>query len=125
MFAVPPSPVMILINPSLAGTQVGGSAYTLSCIALKSISGLTQPAQIQWIGPNGATLVTNGNIVVNRAVTDTLRTTQNVTFSALATSDAGVYSCQSTLSSPALTTPYQIMQTYTIVVSGKQFESLT
>ncbi len=118
--AVPPSPVMVLINPSITGTQVAGSAYTLSCIALKSVSGLTQSAQTQWIGPNGAPLATNGNIVVDSAVTGSLRTTQNVTFSSLFTSDAGVYTCRSTLSSPALATPYQTMQTYTIIISGKQ-----
>lgn len=118
--AVPPSPVMVLINPSIAGTQVAGSAYTLSCIALKSVSGLTQTAQIQWMGPNGAPLATNSNIVVASAVTGSLTTTQNITFNSLFTSDAGVYTCRSTLSSPALTTPYQTMQMYTIIISGKQ-----
>ena len=110
---------MVLINPSIAGTQIAGSAYTLSCIALKSVSGLTQSAQTQWIGPAGVPLATTGNIVVGGAVTGALTTTQNVTFSSLSTSDAGVYTCRSTLSSPALATPYQTMQTFTVTVSGK------
>ena len=119
MSAVPPSPLMVLINPSITGTQVAGSAYTLSCISLKSVSGLSLSAQIQWIGPTGTPLATSSNIAVESAVTESLRTTQNITFSSLYTSNAGVYTCQSTLSSLALSTPYQTMQTYTITISGK------
>ena len=115
----PPSPVMVLINPSSTGTVLAGSRYTLTCIASKTTSGLTQSAQTQWTGPNGAPLATNGSTVLAAATMEPLRTVQNIVFGSLSTSDAGMYMCQSTLSSPALTTPYQTMQTYTITISGK------
>lgn len=109
---------MVLINPSITGTPTAGSGYSLNCIALKSASGLTQPAQTQWRGPDGTPVVTNGNTVLASAVSEPLRTIQSITFGSLSTLDAGVYTCEATLSSPALTTPYQTMQLYAITVSG-------
>ena len=116
--SAPPTPVMILFNPSSSGAQTAGSRYTLDCIALKTASGLTQAAQTQWRGTNGMPVVTSGSFVLGDAVSEPLRTVQNITFGSLSTSDAGVYTCEVTLSSPALATPYQTMQTYTVIVSG-------
>lgn len=109
---------MVLVNPSSTGTPSAGSIYTLTCIALKTVSGLTRSVQTLWTGPNGVPLVTNGSTVVAAAISESLSTTQNVTFGSLSTSDAGVYTCESTLSSPALTTPYQTMQTRAITILG-------
>lgn len=118
----PSAPVMVLITPSSTGTPTAGSSYTLTCVALKSVSGLTQSAQTQWMSPDGTAVTTSGNIVLTSAVSETLRTVQNVTISALSTSDAGVYTCAATLPSPALTTPYQTMQSYTVTVRGNEFK---
>ena len=107
-----------MINPSSTGTPTAGTTYTLTCIAMKSANGLTRAAQTQWSGPGGATLVTSGTRVLSSPDVQSQQTVQNVTFGPLATSHAGVYSCASTLSSPALTTPYQTMQSYTVTVSG-------
>ena len=110
---------MVLINPSSTGTQTAGtSGYTLTCIALKSVSGLTQLAQTQWRGPDGALVGTNDTIILSDPVLEPLRTVQNITFSPLSTSNAGVYTCESTLSSPALTTPYQAVQSYAVTITG-------
>ena len=62
--------------------------------------------------------MTSGTRVLSSPDVQSQQTVQNVTFGPLATSHAGVYSCASTLSSPALTTPYQTMQSYTVTVSG-------
>lgn len=109
---------MVLINPSSTGTPITGSGYTLTCIALKSASGLTQSAVTLWRGPRGGAVATNGTTVLSGAVTESLRTVQNITFGSLSTSNAGVYTCEATLSSPALATPYQATQSYTVTVSG-------
>lgn len=119
MPTAPPFPVMVLISPSSSGTPTAGSTHTLTCIALKSASGLTQSAQTQWTGPNGAAIMTGGTVVLSSAISESLRTVQNVTFGPLSTSNAGVYTCQSTISSAALTIPYQTMQSYTLTMSGK------
>ncbi len=117
--AAPPSPIMALINPSSTGSQTAGSEYTLTCIALKTANGLTQSAQTQWTGPSGALVVTNGSTVLAGALAEPLRTTQSIVFRSISTSDVGVYTCESALSSPALTAPYQAMSSYTVTVSGR------
>lgn len=118
VFAAPPSPVMILIDPSSNGILTAGNTYTLTCIALKTASGLTRFAQTQWTGPGGAAVATSGTIALGSAVSESLRTVQRISLSPLSTSDAGVYTCQSTLSSTALTVPYRTMQSYTMIISG-------
>ena len=110
---------MTQIIPSSAGTQRAGSQYTLTCIALKSSSGLTSSAQILWTGPSGAAVMTEGGITLSDPVVESLRTSQTITFSSLSTAHAGVYNCQGILSSPALTTSYQTTTPYTVTISGK------
>ena len=118
MFAVPSSPVMVLINPSTTGVVTAGSRYTLTCIALKTASGLTQFATTQWTGPDGSPIVTGGSVVLFGAATESLRTVQNITFGSIPTSDAGMYHCASSLTSPALSSPFQTAQSHAVIVSG-------
>ncbi len=110
---------MAQISPSSAGTQRAGSGYSLTCIALKTASGLTQSAQTLWRGPDGVAVVTGGGITVADAVYESLRTRQTVIFSSLSTAFAGVYSCKGSLSSLALTSPYQTTTSYTVAISGR------
>lgn len=105
---------MVLINPSATGIVSAGSGYTLTCIALKTVSGLTQSILTRWTGPDGAPVVTSGSA----AVSESLRTIQNITFDSLSTSDAGEYGCVSTYTSPAVKTPYQMTRFHEVTVSG-------
>ena len=116
---MPPTPVLIQINPSRYGALSTGSRLTLTCIAVKAVAGLTLPAETMWSGPNGTELMTGGSIVVADTITEPLRTLQTITFTSLATSYAGVYNCEAVLSSPALTIPYQTITSYTVFVSCK------
>lgn len=52
-------------------------------------------------------------------VRDPLRTVQTITFSTLTTAHAGIYSCQGTLSSPALTSAYQTVTSHTVTIAGR------
>ena len=97
---------------------MAGSQYTLTCIALKTNSGLTSSAQTQWVGPSGTAVVTGGAITLASPVSEPTRTLQMVTFTSLSTAHAGVYSCEGTFASPALTTDYQANTSYTVTVSG-------
>ena len=117
--SVPPSSLMTQISPSSTGTQRAGSGYSLTCIALKTASGLTRSAQTLWRGPDGVAIITGGGITVADPVYESLRTRQTVTFSSLSTALAGVYTCEGTLSSPALTSPYQTTTSYTVSISGR------
>ena len=109
---------MTQISPSSAGSQRAGSGYSLTCIALKTASGLTQSAQTLWRGPDGVAVVTGSSITVADPVYEPLRTRQTITFSSLSTAHSGVYTCEGTLSSPALTTAYQTTTPYTVAISG-------
>ena len=117
---MPPIPVTVLINPSSTAAPTAGSGYILSCVALKSASGITQSAQTQWRGPSGSAVTTNGSTVLSSAVSGPLRTVQNITFRSVSTSDAGVYTCQAILFSSALTIPFLTTQSYTIRITGEQ-----
>ena len=110
---------MLQIVPLRSGTQVAGQSYSLSCIAVKAVNGLTEPALTQWQGVNMAPINSGGTIAVADAVYMRLRTTQLITYQYLLTSHAGVYTCSVTLSSPALPSVYQTMESYTITVSSE------
>lgn len=86
---------------------------------MKAVTGLTLPAETSWYGPNGTELMTSDGIMVADAVMEPLRTVQTITFTSLATSHAGVYNCGVSLSSPALTIPYQTMTSHIVFVSRK------
>lgn len=116
---MPPIPVTVLINPSSTGVPTAGSGHILSCLALKSASGITQSSQTQWRGPSGSAVMTNGSTVLSTAVSGPLRTVQNITFRSLSTSDAGIYTCQVILFSSALTTPFLTTQSHTLRITGK------
>ena len=119
VFTVPPTPVLIQVNPSRYGSLNTGSRLTLTCIAVKATTGLTLPAETSWFGPNGTKLMTSDSIIVADAVMEPLRTVHTITFTSLSTSHAGVYSCGASLSSPALTIPYQTMTSHTVLISRK------
>lgn len=116
---MPPTPVLIQINPSRYGALSTGSRLTLTCIAVKAVAGMTLPAETMWSGPSGTELMTGGSIVVADTITESLRTLQTITFTSLATSHAGVYNCEAALPSPALTFPYRTITSYTVFVSCK------
>ena len=118
-YTVPPAPVVTQINPSTSGTQTAGSQFTLTCIALKSSSGLTSFAQTLWTGPNATAVVTGGGITVADPVREPLRTVQTIAFSTLTTAHAGIYSCQGTLLSLALTSAYQTVTSHTVTIAGR------
>ena len=120
---VPPTPIVIQINPSRYGPQTTGSRLTLTCIAVKTVTGLTLPVETLWSGPNGTELMTSDTIVVADATVEPLRTIHTITLTSLAASHAGVYNCEVALPSPALTTPYQTTTSYTVFVSCKSHQN--
>ena len=121
---VPRTPIVIQINPSRYGPQTTGSRLTLTCIAAKTVTGLTLSVETLWSGPNGTELMTSDTIIVADATMEPLRTIHTITFTSLATSHAGVYNCEVVLPSPALTTSYQTTTSYTVFVSRKPTSKL-
>ena len=66
-----------MITPSAVGTPTAGETFSLNC----SVSGTTDPATYQWINSNGTQLSNVDQLV----------------FSRLLASDAGLYTCQATV----------------------------
>jgi hypothetical protein len=71
------STVNVVITPSDAGTPIAGETYSLDC----SVSGTSNPATYQWFD-NNSTQLTNIN---------------QLQFSPLRASDAGMYTCRATI----------------------------
>ena len=110
---------MTQINPSRYGSLSTGSRFTLTCIAVKAVDGLTLPAATLWYGPSGTELGTNDSIIVAEATVEPLRTVHAITFTSIATSHAGVYNCETMLFSPALSIPYEAVTSYAVLVTGE------
>ncbi len=116
----PQPPMMVLISPSSTETPTAGTAYTLTCVGLKSASGFSQSPQIVWSNSNGDSLTSGGSITLGNPISNSLRTSQTLTFNTLSTAEAGIYSCAATLSSAALDSRFQANQTQTVSVIGKE-----
>jgi len=110
---------MVVVNPSSSGVPAAGSSFTITCVALKSASGFSQSPQVSWTSPSGGIVTSGGGLTLASPMTDSLRTTQALTFDTLSTAEAGVYTCDASLSSSALTSPYQTNETHTVQVSGE------
>ena len=114
-----PQPLItVLINPSIIGEPALRQVYALTCVAVKSVSGLIQPTQIIWRTSDGAPVVTSDSITLSSPVSYSLITIQTITFNKLSTSEAGVYSCEAIQFSQALSSPYWTNLSYTISVAG-------
>ncbi len=80
---LPYSPVEdYTISISAIGTPELGDTYSLTC----TVEGVSGSPTIQWFGPGGSEITTG------------VSTTTSLTFTDLALSDAGEYTCRSTIS---------------------------
>ncbi len=119
LFTVPLSTMTVQVSPSSSGSPTTGSSYSLNCIALEQLTGLTGIPSTAWIGPGGEVVDSTGGITVGTPVSGGgAITTQVLTFSSMRTSYAGAYSCRATLESPALSVPSVIEEYYVITVTG-------
>ena len=80
-----------------------GQSYSMDCVAYKTRSGLINSATLQWISPTGTRLSSRGDLLLEGPTNIGSSSELVVQFSTLHTSHAGTYTCQASLSSPALT----------------------
>ena len=101
ILSVPPT--AIDITNSSSGTARAGMTYSLTCTVSKTVDGLINSPTATWT--TGGVAVSNGNaITVSTMITETTATS-TLTFDPLRTTQNGRYSCDGTLTSPALDTP--------------------
>ena len=82
-----------------SGVPISGGTYNLTCTVEVNV-----PPTVQWLYSSNGTAVTNGsNITVETQTATGSTTTLTLAFSPLHTSHRGLYTCQSTIHSPAST----------------------
>ena len=96
--SVPPTALTATVSES--GTARAGMVYNLTCTVTKTVGGLINTPTATWT--TGGVAVSNGNgITVSTMSTDAAKRVK-LTFDLLRTSHDGRYSCDGTLTSPAL-----------------------
>ena len=110
------------------GNLLAGDVYSLTCTAAKLIDGLTNSPTLQWLNGTGQPF-TNG--MLGDTMSTNTSVTQTLTFNSLLTSDAGEYTCEAMLQSPAMeegivnsTTETVTVQSQSIVVEISSFDTL-
>ena len=102
--SVPPTAVSATVSSS--GTARAGMIYNLTCTVSKTVDGLINSPTATWT--TGGVAVSNGNeITVSTMTTDEAAIT-TLTFDPLRTTHNHQYSCDGTLTSPALDTPLML-----------------
>ena len=79
--------------------EAGSRGPTLTCTVRETISGLTNMPSALCVGPSGP--VEDGESVTLTATTSDVTATLTLTFPSLLTSQAGEYTCQGTVVTPA------------------------
>ena len=79
--------------------EAGSEGPTLTCTVRETISGLTNMPSALWVGPSGP--VDDGERVTLTGTTSNVTATLTLTFPSLLTSQAGGYTCQGTVVTPA------------------------
>ena len=91
----------------------------MDCVGHKTRSGLVNMPSPQWFLPNGTLLSSIGDVQLQGPRNVRLLSEIVALFPTLRTSHAGTYTCQASLSSPALTSPIVKAATFEITVQSK------
>jgi hypothetical protein len=107
---------VLLGSVSVEGSSIVGEPLTLMC-SVTRVNNATGNLVVQWIGPDGTQLISNGSVTVGLPIASGATTTLSVRFSALYTSNAGQYTCQGELVSNDLM--YTVLTLQDITARGK------
>lgn len=107
---------VLLGSVSIEGSSIAGEPLTLIC-SVTRVNNATGNIVLQWIGPDGTQLTSNGTVTVGVPMTSGATTMLNVHFPALYTSNAGQYTCQGELVSSDVM--YTVLALQDVIVQGK------
>ena len=107
----------ITVSVNSQGSTTAGGSYTLTCIVIEEVVGLTNLPSLQWQNSSGQEIVNGEGITVGEVQQTDTTAILVLTFDPVRTSHGGQYSCQGTLESP----PGLLMNTseQTVTVSSK------
>ena len=110
------STTVVTASVSRSGIARAGMIYNLTCTVSKTVGGLSNSTSATWTNTSTGIAVTNGNGIT--VTTDTANIS-TLTFDPLRTSHIGTYSCDGTLTSPALDTPLMPSTVETLQVQSE------
>ena len=97
-----------------------GQSYSMNCMGHKTVSGLMSLPTPQWLTFSGSSLSSSNEVQLQGPNDVGLSSSELVArFFTLRTSHAGSYTCQASLSSPALMSPIVKTQAFQITVQSK------
>ena len=98
-----------------------GSEYTLLC-TVRAINGMTLQPSIEWEGPNGTVLMSEGNVTVGEVETEGTVSTLSLSFNPVHSSQVGYYTCRATVNVSWMENqPAQLSTTFNMPVTSKSF----
>ena len=105
----------ITVSTSYEGTAIVGGTYSISCAVTKPAALLSAP-DITWISPSGSEI--SGQINTTQ-IGNTTVTSVTVQFNPLLLSHSGLYMCDVSISSPALSAPLNFTSTAQVSIQSK------
>ena len=101
-------------------SPVLGQSYSMDCVGHKTVSGLMNLPSPLWLTPSGSLLSSSNEVQLQGPSNVGLSSSELLArFPTLRTSHAGSYTCQASLSSPALTSPIVKTESFAITVQSK------
>ena len=97
------------------GNSVAGETFYLICLATRA-ENVTGDINLQWIGPDGSQVMSQGLVVVGVPTTSGSITSLTLEFATLYSSNGGQYSCQSNLTYDDEV--YSVSVTSDVIVQG-------
>ena len=101
---------------STEGSAIAGEALVLDC-SITRVDNVSGNVTLQWIGPDGAQLMSNGSITIGIPTMSGATTSLNLQFGNLYTSNSGQYICRGDLTSSYST--YTVLALQDIVIQGR------
>ena len=108
-----------MASADVSGTAIASQNFSLICTATKTVDGLMNlPTAMWFIGgtevttADGIEIIASSNVSVSTLIFNPLRTSH-------ATSDAQIYSCQASISSPVLNLPWTTSVPQIVSVKSK------
>ena len=111
------------IVASIFDPPVAGETFSLMCLAEDVVNSLDMPAELVW--QQNGTLQSGNGLLVNNSVALESFSFRTIIFDDVRTSHGGVYYCESTFNSRALSMPYVTSINYTLIVAGKRYTNLS
>ena len=102
-YIVPEQWATVSVHNSTGENALNNTDYTLTC-TVTPIEGMALPVIVEWVGPDGGVVASQGNVMVGEVEVQGTVSTLSLSFSPVLESDAGSYTCRAAITVPWLDT---------------------